>query len=128
MNTILTSPPTTAIVVYFNNGVNATRPWWVGVKEGRAIVATLGDCRNVATAIAAAVQVCRTVNAPLIVPPWLTSLAAAIQHSADPNDFAGLLALYRRGQQPAARLDEATLGAIEEEWIGLEYCRQPFLY
>ena len=32
-----------SVAVYFNNGVNANRPWWVGIKEGRAIVATLSE-------------------------------------------------------------------------------------
>ncbi len=152
MNTIPPPSPYRFIIVYFNNGVNANRPWWVGVKEGRAIIATFGNFRSAPLAIASALDLCRKLNAPLIVPAWLTGLAKAIKtvlaappdgsraarlrlrvSSAelspnDPNDFDRLLNLVRLGLYPISRMDEATLAAIEEEWIGLDFCRQPFLY
>lgn len=132
MNTIPTLSPHSSIMVYFNNGVNANRPWWVGVKEGRAISATFGDFPDALAAIAYAVPLCRLLHAPLVVPPWLTWLATAIKHASAasdyPNDFDARLAALRRGKVHTYRMDEATLAAIEDEWIGLDFCRQPFLY
>ena len=132
MNTIPTLSPHSSIMVYFNNGVNANRPWWVGVKEGRAIIATFGNFSSAAVAITTALQLCRKLHAPLMVPAWLTGLATAIKTVLampnDPNDFNRLLDLVRLGLYPLGRMDEATLTAIEAEWIGLDYCRQPFLY
>ena len=129
-----TPPPTPApcrvVAGYFNNGVNPNRPWWVGIKQRRAIVATLGNFPCAAAAIVYAKRLGRQNKLPLIVPPWLTWLAAAIELSEpvdDPHGFIRLLCELRSGQHPLNRIDETTLAAMEDEWIGDDFCRHPFL-
>ena len=119
-----------SVAVYFNNGVNANRPWWVGIKEGRAIVATLGNFPCAATALVYASHLCRQHKLPLIVPLWLTWLAAAIEQSEPPDDphgFIQLLSELRSGKRPLHAIDETTLAAIEDERIGDDFSRHPFL-
>jgi len=126
-----TAPTPHTIVVFFNNGVNANRPWWVAIKEGRAITETLDQFAQAASAIVYAKLCCRKHHLPLQVPPWLSGLAAALRLDdapADPHGFDGFLAEIRCGKAHLAQIDDATHEAIEAEWVGDDFCRQPFLY
>ena len=130
-----TPPPTPApcrvVAVYFNNGVNPNRPWWVGIKQRRAMVATLGNFPCAAAALVYASHLCHKANLPLLVPPWLTWLAAAIEQSEpidDPHEFIQLLSELRSGKRPFHAIDETTLAAMEDECIGDDLRRHPFLY
>lgn len=127
-----TPPPTPApcrvVAVYFNNGVNANRPWWVGIKQRRAIVATLGNFPCADAAIAYAQRLCRKNKLPLIVPPWLVNALELSEPTDDPHGFIRLLCDIRSGQCPLRPIAETTLAAMEDEWIGDDFCRYPFLY
>ena len=128
----MTTAPLACITVYFSNGSDANYPWWVSLKEGRAMSETFGHFQSANRAIAYAVTLSWRLKIPLLVPDWLIPLAGRIQSlltaPPDPNDFDGMLTLVRLDLSPCVKMDTATLDAIENEWIGDDFCRYPFLY
>lgn len=62
------------LAVYFNNGADARKPWHVGLKQGRAIVAGYGNFAQAKTAIQHAVSLAKVKNVAVITPEWLEVL------------------------------------------------------
>ena len=65
------------IVVYFNNGENASEPWHVGLKDGRAYAGDYGRFRNPLDAIEYALDVvAERTDLPVVWPKWLSVVVA----------------------------------------------------
>ena len=73
MQTLIESRAAVNLAVIFSNGANASKPWQVVIKEGRAIVDQLGAFSAAQTAIKHAQSLAKLSVAPvyLTLPAWL---------------------------------------------------------
>jgi hypothetical protein len=64
------------ISVYFNPGVNAAKPWHVGLHDGTAIAEQFGTYSNPVEAIKRAMPVSAERKLPIVKPAWLKVVLA----------------------------------------------------